>query len=118
MTASSMTILNCLLSNRATHTVLFAGLDEELFVGPVNTDTSEAILLGFYVVHDKLMWACTDPRSPVSISDEECSPVRTDVDIDLQIRRDNNFKFAVPLIHRYTNGNVILPPKKVNRSSR
>jgi hypothetical protein len=86
----------------------------------MNTDTSEAILLGFYVVHDKLMWAYTDPRSleqSFSVSDEECSSVRTDIDINSQVRRDNNLKLAAPLIHRYTNGNVILPPKQKNRST-
>jgi hypothetical protein len=97
-----------------------SGLDEELFIGPMNTDTSEAILLGFYVVHDKLMWAHTDPRSlgqSFSISDEECSEVRTDLDINSQNRRDNYLKFAAPLIHRYTNGNVILPPKQKIQST-
>ena len=120
MTATSITILYCLLSNRAPHTICSAGLDEELFVGPMNTDTSEAILLGFYVVHDKLMWSYTDPRSleqPFSISDGECSSVRTDGDINLQFRRDDDLKFAAPLIQRYTNGNVILPPKEKNKSN-
>ena len=82
------------------------GLDEELFVGPMNTDVSEAILLGFYVVNDKLMWSCNNPKFTElssSISDDKCSSV--------QIPREKG-KFSVPLINRYTNGNVILPQKK------
>lgn len=83
------------------------GFDEELFVGPMNTDVSEAILLGFYVVNDKLKWSYNNPKSTelsLSISDDEFSS-------SVQISRENE-KFAVPLINRYTNGNVILPQKK------
>ena len=81
----------------------------------MNTDVSEAILLGFYVVNDKLEWSCNDPRSTeqsLSISDRECSSLLPNIDISTPIKKEEKDTFSVPLIHRYTNGNVILPLQK------
>ena len=60
------------------------GLTDVYYEGSLNTDSAEAVLLGYYVVHERLHWA--------------------------QNTKGNGFEDT--LVERYSNGNVVLPPKK------
>ena len=64
-----------------------AGLADGYVEGPMDTDAAEAILLGFYAVRAKLGWVVHDAA------------------------QQRQQQFLPTLVERYTNGNVVLPPK-------
>ena len=77
----------------------------------MNTDAAEAILLGHYAVSDKLKWR----GSRRTIENRETqSGVNLDGDNENRSQVVQTYAvdelFAIPLIDRYSNGNVILPP--------
>ena len=77
----------------------------------MNTDAAEAILLGHYAVSDKLKWRGSrrttknmEIQNGINLNDDDdnrSQVVQTYAVDDL---------FVKPLIDRYSNGNVILPP--------
>ena len=73
-----------------------SGLTNTNISRPMNTDTSEAILMGYYVVIDKLKWGS--------------QPLKSDV----YYRSDKSCVSLSRIVDRYTNGNVILPIKQSN----
>ena len=65
-----------------------AGLVDEYPTQPMDTDVAEAILIGYYTTRTKLNWVGNDKKM---------SPYRT------------------TLVERYSNGNVVLPPKRIKK---
>jgi hypothetical protein len=68
------------------------------------------ILIGHYALHDKLRWPSHRFNSNET---NNCNNDDGTSDND-NIKKGVNMKglFSIPLIERYSNGNVILPPKE------
>ena len=77
----------------------------------MNTDAAEAILLGHYAVSDKLKWRGSK-RIPKNMEIQNGINLNDDDDNRSQVVQTYAVDelFARPLIDRYSNGNVILPP--------
>ena len=65
-----------------------AGLVDEYSTKPMDTDVAEAILIGYYATRTKLNWTGEDKKK---------NPYQT------------------TLVERYSNGNVVLPPKRIKK---
>jgi hypothetical protein len=82
-----------------------AGMEEDFYKGPMNTDAAEAILIGHYAVNDKLKWSSqrAQKESSIKISSEM-------EEKETQSQRLETM-FPTPLIERFSNGNVVLPKR-------
>ena len=77
----------------------------------MNTDAAEAILLGHYAVSDKLKWRGS--RRTIKNMETQ-NGINLNDDSENQSQQIQTYAvdglFVKPLIDRYSNGNVILPP--------
>lgn len=88
-------------------------MDVDYYEGPMNTDAAEAIMIGHYAVNDKLLWSSQKSLAlqKSTIIPTSDSIANSDSDIELQPLTQREGMFSLPLIERYSNGNVVLPPR-------
>ena len=101
-------------------------MDATYYSQTINTDAAEAILIGYYAVNDKLKWPISlrelSQQSDTSIVDSCILNNPTDMNIIAENvgiayespKGKKELKkrlFDVPLVERFSNGNVIPPPK-------
>ena len=105
---------------------LSTGLDAKYYSQRINTDAAEAILIGYYTVNDKLKWKISSREtfedSNTSIG-TLCIPSNsTDSNIIAETagivytshqgkKEMKKRLFSIPLVERFSNGNVIPPPR-------
>ena len=105
---------------------LSTGLDAKYYSQRINTDAAEAILIGYYTVNDKLKWKISSREifedSNTSIGDL-CIPnnstnsnfIAETAGIVYASHEGKKVMkkrlFSIPLVERFSNGNVIPPPK-------
>lgn len=110
-------------------------MDATYYNESMNTDAAEAILIGHYAVNDKLKWKNShgdgDSNSDrdrnknlmiaSNIQNEESLILNSSLNLNshhitdtpptMYKSKGSKELFSAPLIERFSNGNVVLPPK-------
>lgn len=106
-------------------------MDATYYNQSMSTDAAEAILIGYYAVNDKLKWKNSHDDSDrdrnkylinaSNIQNEESLTSNsslepnslhiTDTPATMYKSKEIKELFSAPLIERFSNGNVVLPPK-------